>query len=220
MLPDAWLLRIGMLMIVATGVIQVVAQLVLSHMMDVLPSPSLSRHPRYYMLTHSVTAVVILMIGHILQVTMWAALSLSLGRIRGLQQRSLLLAGELHHPGRQRPRAAAQPPHDRRTGSGGRHADVRLVDRAAGGGGAAHRPPSANLTGRKPGMSDCRRRRAPDRPIRPRVRRVRCEPTSPQRVPRGDWAFRAARHGPPGRAQRRSRADSSPGCPRHRDSPP
>ena len=72
MLPDAWLLRIGMLMIVATGVIQVVAQLVLSHTMDVLPSPSLSRHPRYYMLTHSVTAVVILMIGHILQVTMWA----------------------------------------------------------------------------------------------------------------------------------------------------
>jgi hypothetical protein len=72
MLPDASLFRIGMLMIVATGVIQVVAQLVLSHTMDVLPSPSLSRHPRFYMLTHSVAAVVILMIGHILQVTMWA----------------------------------------------------------------------------------------------------------------------------------------------------
>ena len=72
MLPDAWLLRIGMLMIVATGVIQVVAQLVLSHMMDVLPSPPQSRYPRFYMLTHSVTAVVILMTGHILQVTMWA----------------------------------------------------------------------------------------------------------------------------------------------------
>ena len=72
MLPDASLFRIGMLMIVATGVIQVVAQLVLSRAMDVLPSPPLSRYPRFYMMTHSVTAVVILMIGHILQVTMWA----------------------------------------------------------------------------------------------------------------------------------------------------
>jgi voltage-gated potassium channel len=72
MIPDGSLLRIGMLMIVATGVIQVVAQLVLSHMMDVLPSPPQSRYPRFYMLTHSVTAVVILMIGHILQVAMWA----------------------------------------------------------------------------------------------------------------------------------------------------
>jgi hypothetical protein len=72
MLPDASLFRIGMLMIVATGVIQVVAQLVLSHMMDVLPSPPQSRYPRFYMMTHSVTAVVILMIGHILQVMMWA----------------------------------------------------------------------------------------------------------------------------------------------------
>ena len=72
LIPDWALLRIGMLMIVATGVIQVVAQLVLSHMMDVLPSPPQSRYPRFYMMTHSVTAVVILMIGHILQVAMWA----------------------------------------------------------------------------------------------------------------------------------------------------
>ena len=72
MLPDASLLRIGLLMIVATGMIQVVAQLVLSRAMEVLPSPPLSRFPRFYMMTHSVTAVVILMIGHILQVTMWA----------------------------------------------------------------------------------------------------------------------------------------------------
>jgi hypothetical protein len=72
MMPDESLLRVGMLMIVATGVIQVLAQLVLSWMMDVLPSPSQSRYPRFYMLTHSVTAVVILMAGHILQVAMWA----------------------------------------------------------------------------------------------------------------------------------------------------
>lgn len=62
----------GMLMIVATGMIQVLAQLVLSRMMDVLPSPPLSRYPTFYMLTHSVTAVVILLTGHLLQVTMWA----------------------------------------------------------------------------------------------------------------------------------------------------
>jgi hypothetical protein len=72
MIPDESLLRVGVLMIIATGVIQVVAQLVLSWMMDVLPSPSRSRYPRFYMLTHSVTAVVILLAGHILQVAMWA----------------------------------------------------------------------------------------------------------------------------------------------------
>ena len=72
LIPDWALLRIGMLMIVSTGVIQVVAQLVLSFMMDVLPSPSQSRYPRFYILTHSVTAVVILMAGHILQVMLWA----------------------------------------------------------------------------------------------------------------------------------------------------
>ena len=64
----------GMLMVGATGVVQVVAQLALSHMMEVLPLPSQSRYPTFYMLTHSVTAVLILLVGHVLQVTMWAAL--------------------------------------------------------------------------------------------------------------------------------------------------
>jgi hypothetical protein len=64
--------RVGFVMIIATGVIQVLAQLALSHMVDILPSPSESRWPRFYMLTHSVTAVVILMAGHILQVVIWA----------------------------------------------------------------------------------------------------------------------------------------------------
>ena len=64
----------GILMVGATGVIQVVAQLALSHMLDILPSPPQSRYPTFYMLTHSVTAVLILLIGHLLQVTMWAAL--------------------------------------------------------------------------------------------------------------------------------------------------
>ena len=64
----------GVLMVGATGIIQVVAQLVLSRTLDVLPSPSESRYPTFYMLTHSVTAVLILLIGHVLQVAMWAAL--------------------------------------------------------------------------------------------------------------------------------------------------
>jgi hypothetical protein len=64
----------GILMVGATGIIQVVAQLALSHMMDIVPSPPESRYPTFYMLTHSVSAVVILLIGHVLQVMLWAAL--------------------------------------------------------------------------------------------------------------------------------------------------
>jgi hypothetical protein len=64
----------GVLMVGATGVIQVLAQLALSHLLDLLPSPPLSRYPTFYMLTHSVGAVVILLIGHLLQVTLWALL--------------------------------------------------------------------------------------------------------------------------------------------------
>jgi hypothetical protein len=64
----------GILMVGATGVIQVLAQLALSHMLDILPSPPESRYPTFYMLTHSVSAVMILLVGHLLQVTMWAAL--------------------------------------------------------------------------------------------------------------------------------------------------
>ena len=64
----------GILMVGASGVIQVLAQLALSHMLDILPSPPESRYPTFYMLTHSVSAVMILLVGHVLQVTMWAAL--------------------------------------------------------------------------------------------------------------------------------------------------
>jgi hypothetical protein len=71
--PMAHILR-GILMVGATGVIQVVAQLALSHMMDVLPSPPESRYPTFYMVTHSVSAVMILLVGHVLQVAMWAAI--------------------------------------------------------------------------------------------------------------------------------------------------
>jgi len=71
--PTAHIIR-GILMVGATGVIQVVAQLALSHMMDIVPSPPESRFPTFYMLTHSVSAVVILLVGHVLQVMLWAGL--------------------------------------------------------------------------------------------------------------------------------------------------
>jgi hypothetical protein len=64
----------GILMVGATGIVQVLAQLALSRMMDILPSPPESRYPTFYMLTHSVSAVMILLIGHVLQVILWAAL--------------------------------------------------------------------------------------------------------------------------------------------------
>jgi hypothetical protein len=66
------LLQVGLPMVIATGVIQVLAQLALAHVMELLPSPPLSRYPKFFMLTHSVAAVLILLAGHILQVMMWA----------------------------------------------------------------------------------------------------------------------------------------------------
>lgn len=64
----------GILMVGATGVVQVLAQYTLSHLMDVLPSPPESRFPRFFMLTHSVGAVMILLVGHVVQVLLWAML--------------------------------------------------------------------------------------------------------------------------------------------------
>jgi len=68
------LLRVGLPMVIATGVIQVLAQLALAlaHVMELLPSPPLSRYPKFFMLTHSVATVLILLAGHILQVIIWA----------------------------------------------------------------------------------------------------------------------------------------------------
>ena len=64
----------GILMVGATGVIQVLAQLALSRTMIILPSPPESRDPTFYMLIHSVSAVMILLAGHVLQVILWAML--------------------------------------------------------------------------------------------------------------------------------------------------
>ena len=64
----------GILMVGATGVIQVLAQYALSHLMDALPWPPESRFPRFFMLAHSVGAVMVLLLGHVLQVLLWATL--------------------------------------------------------------------------------------------------------------------------------------------------
>ena len=64
----------GALLFAATGMIQVLAQLTLSHMLEILPHPRHSVAPTFYMLAHSVVAVLVLMAGHMLQVTLWALL--------------------------------------------------------------------------------------------------------------------------------------------------
>ena len=64
----------GVLMIGGTGIVQVLAQLTLSRMMEIMPHPRKSALPTFYMLAHSVLAVLVLMAGHMLQVTMWALL--------------------------------------------------------------------------------------------------------------------------------------------------
>jgi len=64
----------GVVLVGATGIVQVMAQLALSKMMDIVPTPRLSQHPTSYMLLHSVVAVLVLMGGHFLQVTLWALL--------------------------------------------------------------------------------------------------------------------------------------------------
>jgi hypothetical protein len=64
----------GALPLAATGMIQEVAQLTLSRMLEILPHPRQSSAPTFYMLAHSVVAVLVLMAGHMLQVTLWALL--------------------------------------------------------------------------------------------------------------------------------------------------
>ena len=143
--PMAHIIR-GILMVGATGVVQVVAQLALSHMMDVLPSPPESRYPTFYMLTHSVSAVMILLVGHVLQVTMWAALyfyywgafkSFGTAMYFSLASFTTLGAVELSLP-------PAAPP-ARRLRIRRRHDDVRLVDRPAGRRRRPHRSPRPAL---------------------------------------------------------------------------
>jgi len=55
--PELPLLRIGLPMVIATGVIQVLAQLTLAQAVELLPLPPQSRYPKFFMLTHSVVAV-------------------------------------------------------------------------------------------------------------------------------------------------------------------
>jgi len=71
--PVLRLLR-GALLVGGTGVVQAFAQLVLAHLMEVLPHPRTSSWPKFVMISHSVAAVLVLMAGHLLQVTLWALL--------------------------------------------------------------------------------------------------------------------------------------------------
>ena len=70
--PGESLLRVGVPLLIGTGAIQLMAQLALAYTMERLPSPPASSYPRFFMLTHSVAAVLIIMSGHILQVILWA----------------------------------------------------------------------------------------------------------------------------------------------------
>ena len=115
-------------------------------MMDVLPSPPESRYPTFYMLTHSVSAVMILLLGHVLQVTLWAALyfydwaafkSFGTAMYFSLASFTTLGAAEL-----------SLPPQHRMIGAfeiGRRHDDVRLVDRPSGRRRRPHRSPRPAL---------------------------------------------------------------------------
>lgn len=62
----------GVGLVVGTGAIQILARLTLSWTMDAVPLPRLSRYPNFYMLVHSGLAVLILLAGMMLQVTLWA----------------------------------------------------------------------------------------------------------------------------------------------------
>src|SRR5690242_11301053 len=64
----------GALLIVCTVGVQVLAQYLLSRAMLALPHPRNSMRPTFYTLAHSVLAVMILMVGHLLQVNLWALL--------------------------------------------------------------------------------------------------------------------------------------------------
>lgn len=64
----------GVLMFAGTGIVQVFAQLSLSRLTGSLPNPRGSAWPTVFMLAHSVAAVLVLMTGHMLQVTLWALL--------------------------------------------------------------------------------------------------------------------------------------------------
>jgi hypothetical protein len=74
MVEDSTPMRIvyGVGLVVGTGVIQVIARLVLGWLIDVLPTPRLSRYPNLYMTVHTALAVLVLLMGMILQVTLWA----------------------------------------------------------------------------------------------------------------------------------------------------
>jgi len=74
MVDDGTPMRIlyGVGLVIGTGVIQVLARLVLGWLIDVLPAPRQSNYPNLYMTVHTALAVLVLLAGMLLQVTLWA----------------------------------------------------------------------------------------------------------------------------------------------------
>jgi hypothetical protein len=68
-------------MLGVTVIVQAIFQIILSHVLDSLPSPRRTRHLSYYGVLYIVVAVVILSIGLLTQVNLWAVLYYTWGNV-------------------------------------------------------------------------------------------------------------------------------------------
>jgi hypothetical protein len=103
----------GLGMIAATVIVQTITQIALSRFMEAVPPPRPSgRHLNHLGVAYIMAPVLILVIGMIGEVALWALLYYSWGD---------------HDHRRLRALAVARPSHHRRDRSGNRYADVRLV---------------------------------------------------------------------------------------------
>jgi hypothetical protein len=71
----------GMGMVVATVIVQAGAQIVLSLVMEKLPPPRGRRHLDYHGMLHILVAVGILMLGMVVQITLWGLLYFAWGEL-------------------------------------------------------------------------------------------------------------------------------------------
>jgi hypothetical protein len=70
-------------MVVATAVVQLAAQLILDRIVASLPRPRAGRFAGFYKMVCTITAVVVLMCGHLGQVTIWALRYYEWGELNG-----------------------------------------------------------------------------------------------------------------------------------------
>jgi hypothetical protein len=59
------------LLVILSGLVQLGSQLALGHIIDALPKPRHERHRHNYRVLLTITAIVVLMSGHLLQVLAW-----------------------------------------------------------------------------------------------------------------------------------------------------